>query len=54
MFWIFLSAVGFSTVLVKLGAMSVWMSVMSTLIKLLAVAAVGLLGVVSWRRFRRN
>lgn len=53
MFWIFLSAVGFSSMLFKLGAMSVWVSVMFTLIKLLAVVAVALLVVVFWQRLKR-
>jgi len=54
MFWIFLSVLGFASILFKLGAMSVSVSVMSIVIMLLVVIAVVLLGVVVWQRLVRH
>ncbi len=58
MFWMFLITSATAFVLIKLGALSVWVGVLSLTLKavLLAVLAAGLFigGTFAWKRYKGN
>ena len=58
MFWMFLIAVAAALVFIKLGALSVWVGVLSLTLKAVLIAAIGValfIGVaLAWRRYKGN
>ncbi len=58
MFWMFLIAVATALVFIKLGALSVWVGVLSLILKAILMAALAValyIGVVfAWRHYKGN
>ena len=54
MFWIFMAVVGLSLVMVKLGALSVWVHVLSVALGVLVAVVAVSAGVLLWRRLLRR
>jgi len=54
MFWIFSTVAGLGFVMTKLGAYSVWMSVLSLIVKVLGLLLALVLTFIMWDKFFRN
>ncbi len=54
MFWVFLGAAGFAAALYQLGAMSVWLDILSGGLRVATVGALAFLCYLAWRRWRSN
>ena len=54
MFWVFLLLLAAAAALVKLGAMSVWVGLLSAALKLAAFLAIVLVAVAVWRLVIRS
>jgi hypothetical protein len=54
MFWPFIAAASVGTAFYKLGALSVWVSVLTHVIQALIIALLALAGFAIWQRYRRS
>jgi hypothetical protein len=52
MFWPFIAATAVGIGFFKLGALSVWVGVLSVIIQILIVALIGLAAFTMWQRYR--
>ena len=54
MFWPFLAFAFIAAMMMKLGAMSVWVAVLSLTLKVLLAAIIAVIALAIWARFRRG
>lgn len=52
MFWPFIAATTVGFGFFKLGALSVWVAVLTVIIQILIIALIGLAGFTIWQRYR--
>lgn len=52
MFWAFLLLISLAVVLIKLGAMSVWLTVLAGALQAVLAGAVALIAFVGWRYWK--
>lgn len=52
MFWPFLAATAVGIGLVRLGALTVWVSVLKSMLSLLLTVVLAVGAVITWRRYR--